>query len=439
MQPLAERMRPKSLDGYVGQKHLVGQNAVLRRMIESGRLVSFILWGPPGVGKTTLARIIAQTLDLPFYTLSAVSSGVKDVREVIDRATKDLFFSKRSPILFIDEIHRFSKSQQDSLLEAVENGTVTLIGATTENPSFEIIRPLLSRCQVYTLQPLNDDDLLGLLDRVLKEDPIISKKKIEVKETQAMLRYAGGDCRKFLNIIELVCTDYDDIEYEEDEEEDDEDLATDNVVVIDDARVVARLQENPMAYDKGGELHYDLVSAMIKSIRGSDPDGAIYYMARMIAGGEDPAFIARRLVISASEDIGLANPNALLLANAAFDAVQKIGWPEGRIPLAEACVYLASSPKSNSAYNAINSALQTVEQTGNVAVPLHLRNAPTKLMEKMGYGKDYKYAHNYEGHFVKQQYLPDALKGARFYCPQSNAQEDRLKAHLQSLWGDRFK
>lgn len=439
MQPLAERMRPKSLDGYVGQKHLVGQNAVLRRMIESGHLVSFILWGPPGVGKTTLARIIAQTLDLPFYTLSAVSSGVKDVREVIDRAKKDLFFSKRSPILFIDEIHRFSKSQQDSLLEAVENGTVTLIGATTENPSFEIIRPLLSRCQVYTLQPLNDDDLLGLLDRVLKEDPIISKKKIEVKETQAMLRYAGGDCRKFLNIIELVCTDYDDIEYEEDEEEDDEDLATDNVVVIDDARVVARLQENPMAYDKGGELHYDLVSAMIKSIRGSDPDGAIYYMARMIAGGEDPAFIARRLVISASEDIGLANPNALLLANAAFDAVQKIGWPEGRIPLAEACVYLASSPKSNSAYNAINSALQTVEQTGNVAVPLHLRNAPTKLMEKMGYGKDYKYAHNYEGHFVKQQYLPDALKGARFYCPQSNAQEDRLKAHLQSLWGDRFK
>ena len=437
MQPLAERMRPKSLDGYVGQKHLVGQNAVLRRMIESGRLVSFILWGPPGVGKTTLARIIAQTLDLPFYTLSAVSSGVKDVREVIDRAKKDLFFSKRSPILFIDEIHRFSKSQQDSLLEAVENGTVTLIGATTENPSFEIIRPLLSRCQVYTLQPLNDDDLLGLLDRVLKEDTIISKKKVEVKETQAMLRYAGGDCRKFLNIIELVCTDYDDIEYEEDEE----DLATDNdnVVVIDDARVVARLQENPMAYDKGGELHYDLVSAMIKSIRGSDPDGAIYYMARMIAGGEDPAFIARRLVISASEDIGLANPNALLLANAAFDAVQKLGWPEGRIPLAEACVYLASSPKSNSAYNAINSALQTVEQTGNVAVPLHLRNAPTKLMEKMGYGKDYKYAHNYEGHFVKQQYLPDALKGARFYCPQSNAQEDRLKAHLQSLWGDRFK
>ena len=445
MQPLAERMRPKSLDGYVGQKHLVGHNAVLRRMIESGHLVSFILWGPPGVGKTTLAKIIAQTLDLPFYTLSAVSSGVKDVRGVIERAKKDQFFDKRSPILFIDEIHRFSKSQQDSLLEAVENGTVTLIGATTENPSFEIIRPLLSRCQVYTLQPLNDDDLLGLLDRVLNEDLIISKKKIEVRETQAMLRYAGGDCRKFLNIIELVCTDYDDIEYEEDDDDDDDydaddaPSATDKVIVIDDARVVARLQENPLAYDKGGELHYDLVSAMIKSIRGSDPDGAIYYMARMIAGGEDPAFIARRLVISASEDIGLANPNALLLANAAFDAVQKLGWPEGRIPLAEACVYLASSPKSNSAYNAINEALQVVEQTGNVPVPLHLRNAPTKLMEKMGYGKDYKYAHNYEGHFVRQQYLPDSLQRASFYQPQSNAQEDRLKAHLQSLWGDRFK
>lgn len=443
-EPLAERMRPKSLDGYVGQKHLVGPNRVLRRMIESGHLVSFILWGPPGVGKTTLAKIIAQTLDLPFYTLSAVSSGVKEVREVIERAKKDLFFEKRSPILFIDEIHRFSKSQQDSLLEAVEKGTVTLIGATTENPSFEIIRPLLSRCQVYTLQPLNDDDLLGLLDKVLKEDPVISQKKVEVKETQAMLRYAGGDCRKFLNIIDLVCTDFDDFDYEE--EEDDEDLFSDNdddnenkTIVITDELVVQRLQENPMAYDKDGEMHYDLVSAMIKSIRGSDPDGAIYYMARMIAGGEDPLFIARRLVISASEDIGLANPNALLLANAAFDAVNKIGWPEGRIPLAEACVYLASSPKSNSAYMAINNALQTVEQTGNLPVPLHLRNAPTKLMEKMGYGKDYKYAHNYEGHFVNQQYLPDALMGTSFFQPQPNAQEDRLKAHLQSLWGDRFK
>ena len=434
-EPLAERMRPKSLDGYVGQKHLVGPNAVLRRMIESKHLVSFILWGPPGVGKTTLAKIIAQTLDLPFYTLSAVSSGVKEVREVIERAKKDLFFDKRSPILFIDEIHRFSKSQQDSLLEAVEKGTVTLIGATTENPSFEIIRPLLSRCQVYTLQPLEDADLLGLLDKVLKEDSVISKKNVEVKETQAMLRYSGGDCRKFLNIIELVCTDFDDFEYEEDEEDDN---SSENTIVITDEFVVQRLQENPMAYDKEGEMHYDLVSAMIKSIRGSDPDAAIYYMARMIAGGEDPAFIARRLVISASEDIGLANPNALLLANAAFDAVQKIGWPEGRIPLAEACVYLATSPKSNSAYMAINSALATVEQTGNVPVPLHLRNAPTKLMAQMGYGKDYKYAHDYQGHFVNQQYLPDQLKEANFYKPQQNVQEDRLKAHLQSLWGSRF-
>ena len=447
-------MRPKSLDGYVGQKHLVGQNAVLRRMIESGRLVSFILWGPPGVGKTTLAKIIAQTLDLPFYTLSAVSSGVKDVRDVIERAKKDLFFDKRSPILFIDEIHRFSKSQQDSLLEAVEKGTVTLIGATTENPSFEIIRPLLSRCQVYTLQPLNDDDLLGLLDKVLKEDIYLSKRKIEIKETQAMLRYAGGDCRKFLNIIDLVCSEEEDFDYEEEPDDDfEKDLFDETesdsasvknqndsqVLVVDDALVVAKLQENPMAYDKGGELHYDLVSAMIKSIRGSDPDGAIYYMARMIAGGEDPAFIARRLVISASEDIGLANPNALLLANAAFDAVQKIGWPEGRIPLAEACVYLATSPKSNSAYMAINSALQTVEQTGNVPVPLHLRNAPTKLMSQMGYGKDYKYAHAYEGNFVNQQYLPDALKGTAFYAPQKNAQEEKIKAQLQSLWGDRYK
>lgn len=438
-QPLAERMRPKSLDGYVGQKHLVGPNKVLRRMIESGHLVSFILWGPPGVGKTTLAKIIAQTLDLPFYTLSAVSSGVKEVREVIERAKKDLFFEKRSPILFIDEIHRFSKSQQDSLLEAVEKGTVTLIGATTENPSFEIIRPLLSRCQVYTLQPLEEEDLLGLLDKVLKEDPVISKKQIEIKETQAMLRYAGGDCRKFLNIVDLVCTDYDDFDYEEDEEEMSNERVSDNKIVITDELVVQRLQENPMAYDKEGELHYDLVSAMIKSIRGSDPDAAIYYMARMIAGGEDPAFIARRLVISASEDIGLANPNALLLANAAFDAVQKIGWPEGRIPLAEACVYLATSPKSNSAYMAINSALATVEQTGNVPVPLHLRNAPTKLMAQMGYGKEYKYAHDYQGHFVNQQYLPDALKDKNFYQPQQNAQEDRLKAHLQSLWGSRFK
>ena len=467
MTPLAERMRPKSLDGYIGQKHLVGQGAVLRRMIESGRIASFILWGPPGVGKTTLARIIAQTLELPFYTLSAVSSGVKEVREVIERAKKDRFFlPNASPILFIDEIHRFSKSQQDSLLDAVERGVVTLIGATTENPSFEVIRPLLSRCQVYTLQPLSNEDLLGLLERVLKEDPIISRRKVEVKETSALLRYAGGDCRKFLNILDLVCGEYadDDFDYEETEdseksefseyfenseqsENSDHSESSDHqpTIVITDALVAEKLQANPMAYDKDGEMHYDLVSAMIKSIRGSDPDAAIYYMARMIEGGEDPAFIARRLVISASEDIGLANPNALLLANAAFDAVQKIGWPEGRIPLAEACVYLASSPKSNASYLAIDSALQKVRETGNLPVPLHLRNAPTKLMEKEGYGKGYMYAHDFPGHFAYQQYIPDALvaeggmQHSLFYHPQPNAQEDRLKAQLSAFWGDRFK
>ena len=449
MQPLAERMRPKSLDGYIGQRHLVGPNAVLRRMIESGRIASFILWGPPGVGKTTLAKIIAQTLELPFYTLSAVSSGVKEVREVIERAKKDRFFlPDASPILFIDEIHRFSKSQQDSLLDAVERGVVTLIGATTENPSFEVIRPLLSRCQVYTLKPLDEEDLLGLMERVFKEDPLISKKKIVVQETSALLRYAGGDCRKFLNILDLVVGEYadDDFDYEEDEDDEEEESPVqEKTITITDALVIEKLQANPMAYDKDGEMHYDLVSAMIKSIRGSDPDAAVYYMARMIEGGEDPAFIARRLVISASEDVGLANPNALLLANAAFDAVQKIGWPEGRIPLAEACVYLASSPKSNASYNAINSALQKVQETGNLPVPLHLRNAPTKLMEKEGYGKGYKYAHDYPGHFAYQQYLPDELvreggmQQSLFYHPQPNAQEDRMKAHLASLWGDRFK
>lgn len=442
-------MRPKSLDGYIGQRHLVGPNAVLRRMIESGRIASFILWGPPGVGKTTLAKIIAQTLELPFYTLSAVSSGVKEVREVIERAKKDRFFlPDASPILFIDEIHRFSKSQQDSLLDAVERGVVTLIGATTENPSFEVIRPLLSRCQVYTLKPLDEEDLLGLMERVFKEDPLISKKKIVVQETSALLRYAGGDCRKFLNILDLVVGEYadDDFDYEEDEDdEEEESVVQEKTITITDALVIEKLQANPMAYDKDGEMHYDLVSAMIKSIRGSDPDAAVYYMARMIEGGEDPAFIARRLVISASEDVGLANPNALLLANAAFDAVQRIGWPEGRIPLAEACVYLASSPKSNASYMAINSALQKVQETGNLPVPLHLRNAPTKLMEKEGYGKGYKYAHDYPGHFAYQQYLPDELvreggmQQSLFYHPQPNAQEDRMKAHLASLWGDRFK
>lgn len=463
-------MRPKTLDGYIGQQHLVGQGRVLRRMIESGRIASFILWGPPGVGKTTLAKIIAQTLDLPFYTLSAVSSGVKDVREVIERAKKDRFFHPdHSPILFIDEIHRFSKSQQDSLLDAVERGIVTLVGATTENPSFEVIRPLLSRCQVYTLRPIDEQDLLSLLDRVLKEDPVISRLNVEVKETQALLRFAGGDCRKFLNIVDLVCGNDEDLQYEDDDDsENDNDNDNENLryendsdnedlfaetneggqgrtIVITDELVVSCLQENPMAYDKDGEMHYDLVSAMIKSIRGSDPDAAVYYMARMIEGGEDPAFIARRLVISASEDIGLANPNALLLANAAFDAVQKIGWPEGRIPLAEACVYLASSPKSNASYNAINSALQKVRETGNLPVPLHLRNAPTKLMEKEGYGAGYKYAHDYPGHFAYQQYLPDALvkeggmQQSLFYHPQPNAQEDKLRSQLNALWGDRFK
>jgi putative ATPase len=424
--PLAERMRPKKLDGYIGQKHLVGENAVLRRMVESGHLVSFILWGPPGVGKTTLAKIIANTLDLPFYTLSAVSSGVKDVRDVIERAKKDQFFDPRSPILFIDEIHRFSKSQQDSLLEAVEQGIVTLIGATTENPSFELIRPLLSRCQVYTLNPLGDQDLMDLMDRVLKEDEVIKNRKVEVKETQALLRYAGGDARKFLNILDLLCGEFADL--------DDRSAP----IVITDELVTLKLQENPMAYDKDGEMHYDLISAMIKSIRGSDPDAAVYYMARMIEGGEDPLFIARRLVISASEDVGLANPNALLLANAAFDAVNKLGWPEGRIPLAEACVYLASSPKSNSAYLAIDTAIAKVKETGNVPVPLHLRNAPTSLMKKLDYGKGYKYAHDYPGHFVLQQYLPDELKNLRLYIPQENAQESKLSSYLREKWNGRF-
>lgn len=456
MAPLAERMRPKSLDGYIGQQHLVGPGKVLRRMIESGRIASFILWGPPGVGKTTLAKIIAQTLDLPFYTLSAVSSGVKEVREVIERAKKDRFFHPdHAPILFIDEIHRFSKSQQDSLLEAVETGVVTLIGATTENPSFEVIRPLLSRCQVYTLKPLDSNDLLDLMQRVLHEDPIISERKVEVVETNALLRYAGGDCRKFLNILDLLCGEYaDEPEYEDDEDDDDEEEDSSDgsvagtsvpVIRITDELVVAKLQANPMAYDKDGEMHYDLVSAMIKSIRGSDPDAAIYYMARMIEGGEDPVFIARRLVISAAEDVGLANPNALLLANAAFDAVNKIGWPEGRIPLAEACVYLASSPKSNASYNAINSALQYVRETGNIPVPLHLRNAPTELMAKQGYGDGYKYAHDYPGHFAYQQYVPDtmaqqgAMQQSVFYHPQPNPAEEKLKQYLNALWGDRFK
>lgn len=421
-QPLAERMRPKTLDDYIGQKHLVGEGAILRKMIDSGRISSFILWGPPGVGKTTLAQIIANKLETPFYTLSAVTSGVKDVRDVIEKARSNRFFSQQSPILFIDEIHRFSKSQQDSLLGAVETGTVTLIGATTENPSFEVIRPLLSRCQLYVLKSLEKEDLLELLHHALSKDVVLKEKRIELKETDAMLRYSGGDARKLLNILELVV------------EADGEDP-----VVITDEKVVNRLQQNPLAYDKEGEIHYDIISAFIKSIRGSDPDGALYWLARMVEGGEDPAFIARRLVISASEDIGLANPNALLLANAAFDAVMKIGWPEGRIPLAEATVYLATSPKSNSAYEGINSALELVRQTGNLPVPLHLRNAPTKLMKQLGYGKDYKYAHAYAGHFVKQQFLPDELTQTRIWHAQENPAEAKLKERMVHLWGDRFK
>lgn len=422
IQPLAERLRPKTLDEYIGQKHLVGPGAVLRKMVDSGRISSFILWGPPGVGKTTLAQIIANKLETPFFTLSAVTSGVKDVRDVIDKAKGSQFFSRQSPILFIDEIHRFSKSQQDSLLGAVEKGVVTLIGATTENPSFEVIRPLLSRCQLYVLKSLEKEDLLQLLERAIRTDVYLKEKEIVLQETTAMLHYSGGDARKLLNILELV------VEAE-----------TETPVVITDAKVTERLQQNPAAYDKEGEMHYDIVSAFIKSIRGSDPDAALYWLARMVEGGEDPAFIARRLVISASEDIGLANPNALLLANAAFDAVMKIGWPEGRIPLAEATVYLATSPKSNSAYAGINLAIEKVKQTGNLPVPLHLRNAPTKLMKDLGYGKDYKYAHAYEGNFVRQQFLPDDLADLRLWHAQSNPSEDKLKDRMVKLWGERFK
>lgn len=415
-------MRPRTLDDYVGQQHLVGKDAVLRKMIESGHISSFILWGPPGVGKTTLAQIIAHRLDTPFYTLSAVTSGVKDVREVIEKAKGSRFFGTASPILFIDEIHRFSKSQQDSLLGAVERGIVTLIGATTENPSFEVIRPLLSRCQLYVLKSLDADDMSRLLQRAVTDDPEMSKRHVVLKETAAMMRYSGGDARKLLNILELV------VESESGDE-----------VVIDDAKVVARLQQNPLAYDKGGDMHYDIISAFIKSIRGSDPDAALYWMARMIEGGEDPQFIARRLVISAAEDVGLANPNALLLANAAFDAVMKIGWPEGRIPLAEAVVYLATSPKSNSAYNGIASALDLVRRTGNQPVPLHLRNAPTSLMKQLGYHDGYKYSHDYPQHFVRQQYMPDALRDERVWHAQHSPSEEKQYQWMLHLWGDRFR
>lgn len=417
MKPLAERLRPTTLDDYIGQKHLVGPGAVLRQMIDSGHISSFILWGPPGVGKTTLAKIIAQHLDTPFYTLSAVNSGVKEVREVIDRATNGRFFSEQSPILFIDEIHRFSKSQQDSLLAAVETGAITLIGATTENPSFEIIRPLLSRCQVYVLKSLDKADLEVLLHRALTKDLVLKERHIEVKETEALFRYSGGDARKLLGILDLVTS------------------ASDaDPLVIDNATITERLQQNPLAYDKEGEMHYDIISAFIKSIRGSDPDAALYWLARMIEGGEDPKFIARRLVISASEDIGLANPNALLLANAAFDAVAKIGWPEGRIPLAEATVYLATSAKSNSAYMGINNALQLVKRTGNLPVPLHLRNAPTKLMAELGYHDGYLYPHDYPGNFTPQQYLPNEVKDEVLWKPCSNQAEDRSRDRMNTLW-----
>ena len=422
-QPLAERLRPRTLDEYVGQKHLVGEGAVLRKMIDAGRVPSFILWGPPGVGKTTLAQIIANKLETPFYTLSAVTSGVKDVRDVIEKARHGRFFNGASPILFIDEIHRFSKSQQDSLLGAVEKGIVTLIGATTENPSFEVIRPLLSRCQLYVLKPLEGSELLELLHRAITEDVELSKRNIELKETGALLRYSGGDARKLLNILELV------VEASQDPD----------TVVITDSMVVDRLQQSPLAYDKDGEMHYDIISAFIKSIRGSDPDAALYWLARMIEGGEDPKFIARRLVISAAEDIGLANPNALLLANAAFDAVAKIGWPEGRIPLAEATVYLATSAKSNSAYLGIDAALSLVRRTGNLPVPLHLRNAPTKLMKELGYHDGYAYPHDYPNHFVVQQYMPDALTRERIWHVQHNPAEDKLGQRMSDFWGDRYK
>ena len=421
-EPLAERMRPRSLDEYVGQKHLVGEGAIMRKMIDAGRISSFILWGPPGVGKTTLAQIVAQTLKVPFYTLSAVTSGVKDVREVIERAKNGRFFNSASPILFIDEIHRFSKSQQDSLLGAVEKGIVTLIGATTENPSFEVIRPLLSRCQLYVLKSLNKDDLQELLHRAITQDVELKEKDITLEETAAMMRYSGGDARKLLNILELVV-----------------ESAGSDRIVITDKMVEERLQQNPLAYDKQGDMHYDIISAFIKSIRGSDPDAALYWMARMIEGGEDPQFIARRIVISASEDVGLANPNALLLANAAFDTVMKIGWPEARIALAEAVVYLATSPKSNSAYLGIDAALAKVRETGNLPVPLHIRNAPTKLMAELGYHDGYKYPHDYPGHFTPQQYLPNEIQSERFWHGQHSPAEDKLYNWMVTCWGDRFK
>jgi putative ATPase len=420
--PLAERMRPKNLDDYVGQKHLVGQGAVLRKAIESGSLPSMLFWGPPGVGKTTLAYIISQTLDRPFFSLSAINSGVKDVREVIETASLLKEQGDTLPVLFIDEIHRFSKSQQDSLLGAVERGTVTLIGATTENPSFEVISALLSRCQVYILQSLDEDDLVSLLNKAMKEDPVISKKKITIKEHEALLRLSGGDARKLLNIFELLVNAFES-----------------KTITITNDMVLEHVQQNMALYDKAGEQHYDIISAFIKSMRGSDPNGAVYWLARMIVGGEDPLFIARRMLILASEDIGNANPNALLLAQSCFEAVNKIGMPESQLILSQTAIYLATSPKSNSATTAIGAAMALVRQTGDLPVPLHLRNAPTKLMKNIGYGKDYKYAHSFEGNFVDLDFLPEAIKGTKIYEPGNNAREQESKEKLKKLWGDRYK
>ncbi len=418
--PLAERLRPHTLDDYIGQTHLVGPGTILRGMIETGNISSFILWGPPGVGKTTLAKIIANSVEAPFYTLSAVHSGVKDVRDVLDKCRREAasMFTSRRPILFIDEIHRFNKSQQDSLLAAVETGVVTLIGATTENPSFEVIRPLLSRAQVYVLNPLGEDELAQLLDRALTHDPVLKEREVRVESTTALFRFSGGDARKLLNILDLLL----------------QSTPEGKEILIDDSVVTDRLQKNPAAYDKNGEMHYDIISAFIKSVRGSDPDAAVYWLARMIEGGEEPEFIARRLCILAAEDIGLANPNALLLANATFDVIHKIGWPEGRIPLAECTVYLATSPKSNSAYMAINSALELVRSTGNQPVPLHLRNAPTSLMKEMGYGADYKYSHDYPGHFVRQQFMPDTIGHRDFWVAADNPSEQRMAALQHERW-----